>query len=748
MNEFGDNEDGVVADGNAEAAQGGASPQPDRLVESDEIGSCEDDAVFQAEQEHLSDVYGKLLELGRAAVRDIAKADAEAAADKQSMSDELTVNLASYADAMETYADFAAMNRVIDGYNTAQESRAKRLADIRLLLKQPYFAKVALRYKPGQEPKEFYIGAAGVSDESYRRLVIDWRSPVAEVYYNQDTGRTSYEANGRVIEVELEQRRQFDIEEDRLIAYFDTSVAIQDSLLLASLSKQRSARMQAITATIQKEQNVVVHHDDVDVLLVNGIAGSGKTSVLLQRIAYLFYRRRDDLDPSEVFLISPNPLFSSYIGDVLPDLGERNPMLLTWEDYARMSMPANHGGGNVDVPLSTLRRIDEAIPRLSFENGDFRDIAVAGVRFISASQIAQIEAKFKRIPMGPHRLTLVREEIAQRVEARFSQLAGSEAVHDEISELSIDEQLSVLGEVFDPQDDREARDLARKYLDVKFAAAREAVLADEWLRFDRIGMRMLSAKSIEPAVWLYLRIALAGYSDPQAKYVMIDEVQDYTVAQLAVLARYFRRAHFLLLGDKNQAIEEHTASFDEIEELFERLRGQVSRCSLMTSYRSTPSITSLFAGLLPADEQMRISSVQREQTPARVASYADDASYAEALRDAVSQARAEIEREGGTCAIIVPWKREAKRTAEFLGAEAPDLLDATMELPESGVMMVTLKLAKGLEFDRVIVADAGARLYPDDQVSRNRLYTAISRATKEVVVLARGEISPLLACRA
>ena len=331
MGEFGDIEKKGVTGEDASAVPEVASSPQTCACESDEVGSCEDDAVLRAEQEHLSETYATLDALARSTYEELLRIDAEAAADKIALSEELSVNLETYADAMETYADFAAMNRVIDGHNTARASRAARLSDLRLLLKQPYFAKIALQYKPGQEPKEFYLGAAGVSDDDYRRIVVDWRSPIAEVYYNQANGPTSYEANGRTINVDLKLRRQFDIEGPVLNAYFDTTVAIQDALLLASLSKQRSARMQAITATIQKEQNAVVRHEDVPALLVNGIAGSGKTSVLLQRIAYLFYRRRDDLDPSEVVLVTPNPVFRAYIADVLPDMGESNPQTITWD---------------------------------------------------------------------------------------------------------------------------------------------------------------------------------------------------------------------------------------------------------------------------------------------------------------------------------------------------------------------------------------------------------------------------------
>ena len=235
-----------------------------------------------------------------------------------------------------------------------------------VLLREPYFAKIALQFKEGHPAKELYIGSAGISDENYRRLVVDWRSPVAEVYYNQTMGPTSYVADGRTIHVDLQLRRQFEIEEDRLITYFDSDVAIEDKLLLASLSRGRLAHMQAITATIQREQNAVVRHEDVPVLQVAGIAGSGKTSVLMQRIAYLFYQHRGALDPTQVFLISPNPVFGRYIDRVLPDLGERNPEILTWEEFLAPLLPAGRGVGESDVSLERLRAIDAAVASFEF----------------------------------------------------------------------------------------------------------------------------------------------------------------------------------------------------------------------------------------------------------------------------------------------------------------------------------------------------------------------------------------------
>ena len=706
-----------------------------------DVPTPSDDPVFREEQLHLSDTYAKLQEIGRELVRKMERTRAAAAADKRSMSEELAPNFATYADAMETYADFAAMNRVIDAYNLAQDADAERLANVELLLKQPYFAKVALQFKPGQKPKELYIGTAGIADEAYRRLVVDWRSPVAEVYYNQDTGPTSYVADGRTIDVDLKLRRQFDIDEDRLNAYFDTTVAIQDSLLLASLSKRRTAQMQAITATIQKEQNQVVRHEDVPVLLVSGIAGSGKTSVLLQRIAYLFYQMRGSLDAREVFLITPNPVFRDYIAGVLPDLGERNPESLTWNEFARGLLPLDRGIGEANVPLAALTRIDAAVRDFEFDAFDFRDIRVRDVRLVSADSIRKLSDKLRRIPAGPHRVTLMREELHARLEARLAQMAGADETLDALSALSLDEQLRIFHEAIAPADEQEERALALRYLRDRYADAFAAVDNDDWLRIDRIGMRLLGTDGLSPLEWLYLKMALTGLGNPNAKYVMIDEVQDYTAAQLAVLTRYFRRAHFLLLGDPNQAIAPGTATFDEVRAVFEAARGPVEECRLMTSYRSTPEITELFASLLGEDERTNISAVQRADEPPAIVSCPDETSYAAALREAVAAAR----DDEGLSAVIAPWKHEAKRLQKLLGDDAPPLADDTVSLPAQGIVLITLKLAKGLEFDRVIVPDASERVFPaDDPLSRRRLYTTLSRATRSLVVLAHGELTPLL----
>ena len=661
-----------------------AQPNPPRTASDQTPPACDqdertDDPILVEERRHLSETYAKLEAMEQALVAKIKKLDDDVAADKEMLADELTGNFASMGEAFETYAEFASANKTIDLYNATQELNFQNLQKVRLLMHQPYFAKVALQFKPGDAPKELYIGNAGISDDDYKRLVVDWRSPVAEVYYNQENGPTSYKANGRTIDVDLKLRRQFDIEADRLNAYFDTTVAIQDAMLLASLSQERSSHMKAITATIQKEQNEVIRHEDVDVLLVNGIAGSGKTSVLMQRIAYLFYQHRETLKPEEVCLITPNPVFSRYIEQVLPDLGESNPETMTFDQFMASVMPADRSRGRADISPDALARIDEAVRGLAFDPDDFKDIVCDGTQLISAGQIRQAADKFRRIPAGPHLVTLMREELHKRLENRLRQMAATERAQNEATSLSVQEQVRIFHETIAPQTDAELRECTLTYLHDRYAAAFDIVERDEWLRIDRIGMRILGAEGLLPVEWVYLKMAVSGMGDASVKYVMVDEVQDYTCAQLMVLRRYFRRARFLLLGDENQAIKDHTASFAEIKSVFERAGSEVQECRLLTSYRSSPQITELFTKLMPKGDRMRVSSVQHERAEPRIAAFNDEGAYEDALRDAVAQARGMA----GLTAVIADSRTSLKRVRSILGENAPAVISDDATLPRA-----------------------------------------------------------------
>ena len=698
------------------------------------------DEIFDIEQKHLTETYEKLTEIEQSLQNQLAKILDDVSEDKDVMRDEL--GLDSQSDIhVETMAEYEAINRIIDMYNITADVTTERLHRAQLLLKQPYFAKVSLRFKSGSKPKDIYIGNAGMTDDDYRHFIVDWRSPIAEVYYNQDNGQTSYEANGREISCELLLRRQFDISRNKLNTYFDTTVAIQDALLLASLAKERTSKLTAITATIQKEQNRVIRHDDVPVLLVSGIAGSGKTSVLLQRIAYLFYRQRENLKPEDVFLITPNPVFQSYIENVLPEMGESNPISITYTSLMEdLGLSSRSLGGDIDA--ANLEPIDEKLPHFKLKPGDFCDIRVDNEPVITAVQAQGAWNKLKNLDCGTHRSSLVIDDLQARLAQRIKRLSHSEKYQDMLADLNEEEQLACFGEhIFTgDMEDKELIEHTEKFLKWRYKDIEDEIEKGSWLRIDAIGMRLLGKQTLSAVEWLYLKLALVGGGNRRARYVMIDEVQDYTTAQLMCLARYFSNAHFLLLGDENQSIKENTATFDEIRLLFERMRGQIERCDLMTSYRSSPEITKLFTSLLDSQARIQVSSVQRPGIDPVIIECKGSAEYEHRLRELVEAAASE----NCLAAVIAPDARrmaQLEHQLENTSVLMPAQGDA---MPDKGVLLLDISLAKGLEFDQVIVPDVQNQTYPDARLAKNRLYTAISRATQKVTLIANGPLTALL----
>lgn len=697
------------------------------------------DPIFEAEQAHLTELYAKLLEM-----RDDISADLEsnhrgAKQDLIDMSEEVRLDFGGADETIETLAAIETLNSVIDAYNQYHDFNVDKLRRVMLLLMQPYFAKVTLEMRPGRPPRDVYIGAAGMTDEHSRPLVVDWRSPVAETYYNQEMGRTSYQVDGKTRTVNLTLRRQFDVVRDELRSYFDTTVAIQDSLLLSALKRRHTEKLQAITATIQREQNEVVRHEDVPVLLVNGIAGSGKTSVLLQRIAFLLYQERKTLDPSQVWLFSPNDVFESYIDTVLPSMGESNPQTVIWRDFV-----ASQGAGERDPGLATtpetLRRMDAAARSLSLEEDDLREIRLDGETLLKASQVRSAVEKFAEFDVGPRFTALVKEELHDRLNRRLGQMARNEELQEEMLGLDVERQYEIFGETLSPDDEDETLAYARRYVEHRYEGAHEEIERLAWLRLDRIGMRLLGQSALSATEWLYLRLIFTGIGSRDARFVMVDEVQDYTEAQLIVLARFFSRAHFLLLGDEHQAIFEGTATFDRIRSVFAASHGSVDECRLLTSYRSSPEITELFCGLLEPDERRRLTSVQRAGVAPVIRSFDEKDAYLAALRAAVA------EPGEGLTAVVAESDARVSWLARQLG-DAATVIRGGASLPAEGVVLLPLRVAKGLEFDHVIVPDAQAEVYPDTPLARRRLYTALSRAMHRVTVLAQGPLTPMLATR-
>ncbi len=673
--------------------------------------------IFNKEQEHLTKVYNKLLDMKKDLEDQISALDAKAVDDKNDIRDNIRFDYADIETTMETLAEIEVWNRYIDTYNVESSSLGKRLATVNKLLESPYFAKIQLQFDPSEEPESYYIGRAAISENGYDQMVVDWRSPIAEVYYNQESGPTHYTVEDREIPVDLQLRRQFNLKKNELISYFDTQVAIEDPMLLQSLSQTRSDKMQAITATIQKEQNTVIRYPDVPFLLVNGIAGSGKTSVLLQRIAYLFYQKRKTLRPDQVCLMTLNPVFRDYIDDVLPDLGESNPLTITWKEFLEMVELPFQDNEYDCTEASSLQKIHDVLPTLTPEAEDFFDIRQKETLVMTKEDVLSVIKRFSQFPMGVRLIQTASDEIEQRAKNNMRNMD-----HD------TDNESDSVSKSDSAENNRIENDFGGALRDIKHCG---------FVNVMHVAQRILGTTHITAAEWLYTKMELTGECDRNMRYVMIDEVQDYTKAQLMVFRKYFPNARFVLLGDEYQAIREGTISFAEIEDMAMADGKEFKELPLMTSYRSSPEITDMFSSLLPEEKKMLVSSVQRPGEKVTVNSYSSDAEYISELKKKIE----EFSKKDGLTAVLFRNPYNLEKISDALGSYAPQLISEHDALPKNGAFLIELALAKGLEFDNVILADADKESYPDSELGKHCLYTAMSRATQHLSIMAKGELS-------
>ncbi|MBE5823821.1 MAG: DNA helicase [Butyrivibrio sp.] len=673
--------------------------------------------IFDKEQSHLSETYDKLLKKKEEILSQIAALNEKAVADKNDMRDNIRFDYADIETTMETLTEIEVWNRYIDTYNVESSSLSKKLDTVNKLLDSPYFAKISLQFDPSEEPESYYIGRAAISEKGPNQLIVDWRSPIAEVYYNQEMGHTSYTVDDREIPVDLKLRRQFDLNRDKLISYFDTQIAIEDPMLIKSLSQTHTDKMQAITATIQKEQNTVIRYPDVPVLLVDGIAGSGKTSVLLQRIAYLFYQKRKTLRPDQVCLLTLNPVFREYIDNVLPDMGETNPVTLTWREF----LEAANAPGSImdfdDTDAETLECIKVCLPDLEPEADDFFDIRQKETIVLTKEDVLSVVRKYKKFPFGMRLIQIASDELEQRAKNNMRNMDDGT---DESSESTASSETA-----------RENR------IENDFGGALSTIRNCGFINITHIVQRILGVKKVTSAQWLYARMELTGRCDKNMRYVMVDEVQDYTRAQMMVFEKFYPNARFMLLGDEFQSIREGTVKFKEIEQMAEDAGKKFVMLPLMTSYRSSPEITDKFAALLPDKKKMQVSSVKRPGEKVYVKSCKSDKEYYAELKKLVEN----YGKKDGLTAVIVRDPSSLEEIVAALSEDAPQIVSGTDALPKEGAFMLELPYAKGLEFDHVILADADSRTYPDDELGRHCLYTAMSRATQHLAILCKGDLA-------
>lgn len=703
----------------------------------------------QLEEAYLKNVYQKLIDKKNELRESMDTAKIEGNQSLKEMAGELRLNFDSYLDNLDTFSMIEMKNREIDQMNIKQKNAENQLAKIERLLKSPYFGKVVVDFLDNEPKESFYIGTANFTDDADENLVYDWRSPIAELFYNNMIGPSSYTVRQNKIDTVIKERRQFLLERDRLVKFFDTSVAIQDDVLLEVLGQDETNEMKAITATIQSEQNTIIRDVKSQNILVNGVAGSGKTSAIMQRIAYLFYLYRDTMTSDDLLILSPNHRFIDYISNVLPSLGERNPLNLTIiQLVSQLSAEEIEGeeayfkritGENVSEQTERLRskkfidNLKQSDPLFLDHPNFIRGLTKNGKTVLSKKTIEKIYEKVPAHPKLIDRLQATKKALMSEWKNHLLKQAKSPAVQNQVLSLTEDRQLELFDKLISDDSEQSIAAYARKLLQKKYRKItrqiEEMAWVDEHQLFERIyEKRYGSAYAWQPTrtvdeavIILAIRhLLVEKVNVPAFRYLLIDEVQDYTLAQLGLLIELFPKTHFTLVGDENQAIFNSSTTFADIMRCFDDYHLPIHRYDLRNSYRSSGAITELFKTYAVDQEKIDIVSIRPQGKEPEYRSFRSSEELLKILAEIL------VSLKGEKAAVITQTEEETQTLQESIKKNSYGL---------ENCQIIPLSLAKGLEFDHVI-------LYPfendgDEQRRRRQMYTAISRGMKSIVVLER-----------
>lgn len=639
-------------------------------------------------------------------------------------------------DHLEKIAVRQTIEQTLDSAEVLKEQQQKLLK----LLKSPYFGRFDFQQQDKQHLQPVYVGVHHFRDElEHVTRVYDWRAPISSMFYDFETGPANYVSPAGEVRGEIKRKRQFRIRDGKLEFVLESGVNIVDDVLQETLSQASDDQgMQNIVATIQRDQNSIIRNDEAHTLIIQGVAGSGKTSIALHRIAYLLYRFKDTLSSRDILIISPNKVFADYIGNVLPELGEEQVAEIGMDTLAAELLDHQYrfqtffeqteqllSNNNEELrkrisakaSIAFLRQIDsyiEVLEQDSFKALEWR----TGRKIVPDWFFAETWKK--------HRGVSLTERVNRILKATESQI-GIHYNYD----LRIEERQSL----------REAiRGMVRKItLRQAYQGLFDWLGEPEWFK---PAAGKLEYADVFPLI--YLKMRLEGLKNPYTgiKHLLIDEMQDYTAVQYAVLGRLFS-CRKTVLGDAGQSVNPYTRS--TAENISKSLQPAIS-VELNKSYRSTWEIMQFALAVAPNPE---LQAMERHGEAPEIVQVKRQAEMVQAIQQAIEDFHNSMH---SSLAIICKTQKMAAalhksileksvldKSLQELNANI-HLLDTSSQHFSSGVLICTAHLAKGLEFDRVIVANASAKHY-SNEMDRNLLYVACTRAMHRLSLFSVGEAS-------
>ncbi|OBZ08149.1 RNA polymerase recycling motor HelD [Bacillus sp. FJAT-26390] len=726
--------------------------------------------------------------------------------------DDVTLNFEDAAESAESHASMKQQAEVLSERERSHRHAEEQLKTLLKLEHSPYFGRIDFVEQGQTNSEPIYLGVGSLLDESgYDYLIYDWRAPVSSLYYDYGPGPVKYETPSGSINGEMLLKRQYIIRDGQIRSMFDTGVTIGDELLQEVLGKQSDAQMKSIVATIQREQNRIIRNERARLLIVQGAAGSGKTSAALQRVAYLLYRYRGWLNADQIVLFSPNPMFNSYVATVLPELGEQNMQQTTYQQYLEhrlgqtfaledpfsqmeYTLAADHdseyeariAGITYKSGAEFMRLIDGYAAALGQEGLVFKAVTFKGRTLISQSDIAEQFYKNDRSISIGNRMRLTAEWMLKELTRLSREEREQEWVKDQIELLDQEayakafEELQrknrFAGNSFDDFD-AEHEYLAAMVVQAKFKKLRRRVkrlsfldvpaiyrrlfennhsllervnasehkLPDKWKEISEQTLVMLKSGNIfyeDATPFLYLKEKLEGFhTNTSVKHLFIDEAQDYSPFQYHYLKRIFPNCKMTVLGDLNQSIFAHAVAgngFDPLSELYSE--EETEKIILTRSYRSTRPIVAFTSRMIDGGDQ--IEPFNRDGEEPTITKADDESQLANKMKDRIDQL---VQSGYQSVAVICKTAAESKRVHAALQTHLPKLRLVEKETVtfEKGIIVIPSYLAKGVEFDAVLISNASQSYYGHES-ERKLFYTACTRAMHELHLFYTDELTSFI----
>lgn len=647
------------------------------------------------------------------------------------------------------------INPVTDKIIDYEEEEHKILL-LEKMIKSPYFARIDFKFDDEDEFEKIYIGRSSLRKNSYQEMyVYDWRSPIASIFYRFMTGEAFYDAPCGRVTGELNLKRQYEIKNGKLEYFFDSDVQIVDEFLRQLLSQNTTAKMKAIVETIQHEQDVVIRDMENDLLMVQGVAGSGKTSIALHRAAYLMYQGlQTKLSANNIMIISPNSIFEQYISNVLPELGEDNVISSVFEDI----LSALLIGRKIQSRNDFLENL--------IVNSKYKEISRNSIEFKTSSFFREILDQFLiDIP----RQWIEFEDVYYEGKCVVSrQILKDKILGRTETPLGIKlEQLEdyILEQIFGTRKGRghkEEKNLIKqeiqKFIKIDIVELYKILFSNEAYFYSLLQNSNLS-QGIK-SIWEYTRENLEAdrlyYDDAIAiaylylkiygtnkykniKQVVIDEAQDYYPLQYEIFNLLFSNAKFTILGDMKQTLakKEDISFYEQIQKILNKKKS--SLIMLDKSFRCTNEILNFSLKFIEKSSQ--IKSFNRNGDSPKV--YIADNS--EIFIDEIVK-EINLCQEKGFQSICLICKTE--KNSIYLFNKIKHKLDIQLIKNGSvsdlqGVFILPVYMSKGLEFDAVLICDADSQNYHDED-DKNLLYVACTRALHKLSLFCENEVSPLI----